>query len=65
MPEEDADVLEVLIGQMAERGDTNAVLSEALRVLGHAEFFEPVSNLLHRRASPPNGPCCVPAKISD
>jgi hypothetical protein len=26
MPEKDADVLEVLIGQMAERGDTNAVL---------------------------------------
>jgi hypothetical protein len=47
MPEKDADVLEVLIGQMAERGDTNAVLSEALRVLGHAELMEPVRNFLH------------------
>ena len=42
MPEQDADVLEVLIGQMAECRDTNPVLSEALDVLGHAEFFEPV-----------------------
>ena len=41
----------VLIGQMAERGDTNAVLSEALGVLGHAEFFEPLRNLLHCAAS--------------
>ena len=50
-----AEVFEVLIGQMAERRDTNAVLSKALRVLGHAELFEPVRNLLHRRASLPNG----------
>ena len=47
MPEQDADVLEVLIGQMAESRDINAVLSKALRVLGHAELFEPVRNLLH------------------
>ena len=46
MPEEDADVLEVLIGQMAERSDTNSVFSKALRVLGHAELLEPARNLL-------------------
>jgi hypothetical protein len=25
------------------------VVSKALGVLGHSEFFEPISNLLHRR----------------
>jgi hypothetical protein len=47
MPEEDADVLEVLIGQMTERGDTNAVLSEALPVLPETELLKPIRNLLH------------------
>ena len=51
MTKQDADVLEVLIGQMAERRDINAVLSKALRVLGHAELFEPVRNRCI--ASPP------------
>ena len=36
--------------QLADRFDGNIdpVLNKALGVLGHAEFFEPVSNLLHR-----------------
>ena len=51
MPEKDADVLKVLIGQVAERLDSNAVLGKALGVLGHAEFFEPARNLLHRGAA--------------
>ena len=55
MPKQDTDVLEVLISQMAQYREIDPVLGEALRVLGHAELFEPVSNLLHRRASPPNG----------
>ena len=42
MPERDADLLEVLIRQMAEDREINTVLGKALRVLGHAEFFEPV-----------------------
>ena len=45
MPEQDTDVLEVLIGQMAESCDADPVLGEALRILGQAEFFEPVYNL--------------------
>ena len=45
--EENADVLEVLIGQVAKDRKINAVLGKALRVLGHAELFEPVRNLLH------------------
>ena len=51
MPEQHADVLEVLIGQMTECRETNPVFSKAPRILGHAEFFEPVCNLLHRRAA--------------
>jgi hypothetical protein len=48
VPEQDADVLEVLIGQMGQRRDLNPVFSKTLGVLGHAELFEPVGNLLHR-----------------
>src|SRR5215472_11389218 len=32
---------------MGERRDLNAVFSKTLGVLGHAEFFQPVDNLLH------------------
>src|SRR6516162_4037832 len=49
MAEKDAHVLEVLICQMGQCRDINPVLSKTLRVLGHAEPFEPVSNLLHWR----------------
>jgi hypothetical protein len=48
MPEQHADVFEILIGQMAKRRDINPILGKALRVLGHAERCEPVRNLLHR-----------------
>ena len=48
MPERDTKLLEVLIGQVAKDGDINVVLGKALRVLGHAELFEPLRNLLHR-----------------
>jgi hypothetical protein len=41
MPEQHAYVFEVLIGHVAERRDSNAVFSNALRVLGRAECFEP------------------------
>ena len=47
MPEQDTNVLEVLIGQMAESGGSNSVFSKALRVLGHAELFEPIRNFQH------------------
>ena len=38
---------QVLIGQVGKDREINAVLGKALRVLGHAELFEPVRNLLH------------------
>jgi predicted lipid carrier protein YhbT len=52
MPKRDANVLQVLIGQMAKRSDTDSVFSKALGVLGHAELIEPLRNLLHCGASP-------------
>ena len=48
MPERDAELFEVLIGQIAKDRDIDVVLGKALRVLGHAELFEPVRDLLHR-----------------
>ena len=49
MPKRDADIFEVLISQMGKYRDINFVLGKALGVLGHAELFEPVCNLLHGR----------------
>ena len=46
MPEQDADVLEILIGQMAEIREINAVLSEALGVVAQPEFIQPFSDRL-------------------
>jgi hypothetical protein len=37
-----------LIGQVGKDREINAVFSKALGVLGHAEFFEPDRNRLHR-----------------
>jgi hypothetical protein len=53
MSERDADVLEVLIGQIAEYRDIDLVLGKGLGILGHPELFEPIRNLLHRGASRP------------
>ena len=47
MREQHANVLKVLIGQMAKCCETNPVFSKTLGVLGHAELLEPVGNLLH------------------
>jgi hypothetical protein len=37
---------EVVIRHVAEDGDHQSILSNALGVLAHTEFFEPVRNLL-------------------
>ena len=47
MPKRDTKLFEVLIGQVAKDGGVDIALGKALRVLGHAERFEPVRNLLH------------------
>src|SRR4029077_10544942 len=46
--ERDTKLFKVLIGQVAKDGGVDVALDKALRVLGHAELFEPVRNLLHR-----------------
>src|SRR5580693_1367793 len=51
MSERDAEVFQVLIGQVGENSEIYVVLGKALSVLGHAELFEPVRNLLHRGSS--------------
>jgi hypothetical protein len=44
---QDAQLLQVVVCQIGENAEINMVLCEKLRVLGHAEIFEPVGNLLH------------------
>ena len=52
MPKQDADIFEVLISEVRQRLNFDPVLCKTLRVLGHAEFFKPVRNLLHRGPHP-------------
>ena len=47
MPERDAKLFEIVIGQMREYRDIDVIFDKALGVLGHAEVLEPVRNLLH------------------
>ena len=47
--EDDAQFLQVLIGQVGKDREINAVFGKTQSVRGHAELFEPVSNLLHWR----------------
>jgi hypothetical protein len=43
----DADLFEVLVGQVTQNSEINIVLSKTLNILVHTELFEPVRNLLH------------------
>ena len=49
MPDGHAKPIEVLVRQLAQDLDIDVVLSKTLGVLGHAELFEPVRNLLLNR----------------
>jgi hypothetical protein len=42
-----ADLLKILIRQVAQNSEIDIVLGKALGVLRHAELFEPVRYLLH------------------
>ena len=53
MPEQDAYVLEVLIGQMTQCREVDSVLGKALGVLGHAERSQPLRDRGHDL--PPGG----------
>ena len=48
MAKQDAEFFQVLIGQIGKNGQVNRVIGKTLRILGHAELFEPVRDLLHR-----------------
>jgi hypothetical protein len=54
--EYDTKVFQVLVCQILEDREINSVLDKTIGVLGHAEFFEPVRNLLHRDQRPGSGP---------
>ena len=46
-PSRDAEVFQILIRQIGKDAEVNPVLVKTLRVLGQAELFEPIRNLLH------------------
>src|SRR5262249_10337787 len=48
MPQQNTEILEILLCQIADDREVNSVVREALGVLGQAELFEPVRDLLHR-----------------
>src|SRR5215475_15949480 len=47
----DANLFEILVGQVTQNFEINIILGKALSVLPETEPFEPVRNLLHRRPS--------------
>jgi hypothetical protein len=51
--EDNPEVFQVLISQVAKNRKINAVLGKDLGVLGHAELFEPIRNPLHLKLSRP------------
>jgi hypothetical protein len=42
---------QILVCEIGEDAKIDIVLDKALRIVGHAELFEPVRNLLHRVAA--------------
>jgi hypothetical protein len=44
-----ANLFEVLIGQVTQNIEINIILGKALSVLPETELFEPIRNLLHGR----------------
>jgi hypothetical protein len=47
----DANLFEILIGQVTQNFEINIILGKTLSVLSETELFEPVQNLVHRRPS--------------
>src|SRR5215472_269226 len=48
VPKSDAEIFEMLLGQIGKNENIDLVFGKTISVLGHAELFEPVRNLLHR-----------------
>src|SRR5262245_42115904 len=49
MAQQNAEILEILLCEVADDREINSVVGEALGVLRQAELFEPLRNLLHCR----------------
>src|SRR4029453_6825806 len=47
MPQQDSEILEVLLRQMAEDREVNSVLGEALGVLSQSERCQPLGDAFH------------------
>ena len=47
--EKNAEVFQVLIGQFGKNRKINTIFCKTFPVLGHAQLFKPVRNLLHRQ----------------
>jgi len=54
MSEKNAKFLEILISQIRKYRDVDAILGEALRILGQTDIIQPLGDLLHLR---PRGRC--------
>ena len=50
----DANLFEVLIGEIRQDDKTNVILGKALRVLSETELLKPAGDLLHRCSAPSN-----------
>jgi hypothetical protein len=48
MPEQDADLLKVLISQITQDRVINSIVGKALSVLLKTKLLKPIRNLLHR-----------------
>ena len=48
MPQQNAEILEVLLGEIADDRESTALSTKRSGVFGQAELFEPLPNLLHR-----------------
>jgi hypothetical protein len=47
MTEREAELFQILVCQIRKNVESDVIFGKALGVLGHAEFFEPICNLLH------------------
>src|SRR4029077_12830618 len=56
MPKGDAEFLEALICYVGQNEGVDVVLSKALRILGHAELFEPIRHFFRRCRAHPKSP---------
>src|SRR5262249_37121201 len=61
MPQQNAEILEVLLCQVAEDRKLNGVMNEPLGVLTQADRCEPLGNAFHGTARRPAGGFCARA----